>query len=298
MAIAILIVFKYMFNSLKGALIDLYLSYQWCKKYNYDIYVFTDITMIDDNHITGAINNKIVDYEIKFFFDDIEKKFFINNKISLILEIITILKQGVPDGKLIIYYSGHGVKDSMVMPNRELLPFIDFKNNILDVLDSYIEIFCILDCCNPNGLYLPYKFNHNTFTLSPSKIEFITQPFLLITSSNTDEKSIATNHGSLFTNSLFKLLSDEKSRLRNLSKLINNLKSSIKNFHSGYYQTVSVYSSYIIHPILWTWIGSRKSYDIVSDLSLTVLTIRPLEKTPTTHYNAKFYFNPYDLLYP
>lgn len=296
MPTAILIGFEYTFNSLTGAIIDLYHAYKWCQSFNCDIHVITDISFIKDpDNLRNVVDRKIADIGLLTFFDRIASKTIVNTGSSLLRKIINILSSSIPDNKLIIYYSGHGVKDSMVMPDRTLVPFIDFRDNILKILDLYVEIFWILDCCNPNGLHLPYKLDNNTFILSPSKIECVLQPILLITSSEASEKSIATKAGSVFSRHLFRILTllnaedlnlnmlkeSTKRRIiipthknRNLRRLIGTLASSIRKMHTGYAQTVSVYSSYFFDPVLWMWVGSRKSYDIVTDITLSSFIIR------------------------
>lgn len=309
MPTAILIGFEYTFNSLTGAIIDLYHAYKWCKSFDCDIHIFTDINHIKDpNNLQNVVERKIADSGLLTFYDNIKSKTIVNNGSTLLNKIINILTMDIPDNKLVIYYSGHGVKDSMVMPDRTLLPFVDFRDNILQVLYPYVEIFWILDCCNPNGLHLPYKLEGNTFILSPTKIECISQPILLITSSEANEKSIATKAGSVFSRHLFRILtllnSEQEQPItisrkpsgryrinipthknRNLRRLIGNLASSIRKMHTGYAQTVSVYSSYVIDPILWMWVGSCKHYDIVTDISLSSLIIRNISHSERLNNN-------------
>lgn len=290
MPTALLIGFEYTFNSLTGAIIDLYQAHKWCQSFDCNINILTDIEFIRDPvNLQNVVDQKLADSDLLTFYSRIIPK-IVTGANTLLSTIINILRTGVPDSKLIIYYSGHGVKDSMVMPDKALLPFVDFRDNILNNLDPYVEIFWVLDCCNPNGLHLPYKLDRNQFVMSPTKIQCVTQPILLITSSEANEKSIATKSGSVFSRYLFRLLTlmNIPSELiikkrtvtlptgknRNLRRLIGNLSSSIRKMHTGYSQTVSIYSSYIIDPILWMWIGSNKDYDIVSDLSLSTLVIR------------------------
>lgn len=292
MPLAILIGFEYKFNILPGAIIDLYHSYKWCQSFNCNIHVLTDIkTIRDPDNLHYAIKQEIADTDLYDFYDNINPIIISNN---LLDEIVNILKLGIPDNKLILYYSGHGIKDSMIMPDRSLLPFIKFRDGILNYLSPYVEIFWILDCCNPNGLNIPYKLDGNSFVLSSTKIECVSQPILLITSSESTEKSIATQFGSLFSRHLFQILTlmnDEsinKKKIltipihknRNLRRLIGNLASSIRKMNTGYSQTVSIYSSYVIDPVLWLWIGSKKDYDIVTDFSLSILIIRNKSDNP------------------
>lgn len=320
MPTAILIGFEYTFNSLEGAIIDLYQAHKWCQSFGCQINILTDIQSIKDpGNLRSVIDKNLAGKDLLTFYHRVNPG-IVNDKKGLLDDIIKILTLGIPDNKLIIYYSGHGVKDSMVMPDRTLLPFIDFRDNILSYLNPYVEIFWILDCCNPNGMNLPYKLDGNRFVLSPTKIQFVTQPILLITSAETNEKSVATKSGSIFSRYLFNLLSEMNrpvepiiqkrniiiptGRNRNLRRLIGNLGSSIRKMHTGYAQTVSIYSSYITDPVLWMWIGSSTNSDIVTDMSLSSLIIR---NNPMTFHqyvpNIKNDFvksqssNPYDLIY-
>lgn len=344
MPTAILITFEYTFKSLPGAMVDLYHAWTWCQSFHCRTHFITDIKSITDpDNLERVVHRKIADANLLTFYTEpsLDKR-IITNQSDLLQALDAILQVEIPDNKLVIYYSGHGVKDSMVMPDKSLFPFVDFRDAILDLLPPYVEIFWILDCCNPNGLHLPYKLNNNRFTLSESKIQCVSQPILLITSSDPNEKSIATKFGSIFTRHLFRILNQLNLEIpirkrvsipiqknRNLRRLIGNLGSSIRKMDTGYAQTVSIYSSYIMDPLLWMWIGSSPSADIVTDMTLTTLIFRqpdpstliPLRTSdsllvPSKRGNAPKrrddhkrtnelkrtkepeYVNPYDLLYP
>ncbi len=289
---AILIGFEYIKTNkrLTGALIDIYLAYRWCRSFNCDIDIITDIMgEIDESLLKEAIDRDIVDKDILKF----GRFKYVGETKKQVIEMCNIIlnKNKYDDNKLIIYYTGHGVKDAMVLPNDETLMFIEFRDMILDNIDAYCEVFWIADCCNPNGLYLPYKLRDDGLRLSNTRISFVTQPIILITSADDNEKSISTKYGSAFTVELFRLLnamnilndsynSHQNKRItddnnRNLIRLQSNISSQIKNKHRGYSQTISIYSSYFIEPILWMWVGSKNIYDIVTDSSLTVLVVRP-----------------------
>lgn len=295
---AILIGFEYKKNKLPGTIIDIYHASKWCNSFNCTTHILTDIDVINsDDILNAAVLRKIAGEDLLRF----DPQRTIINDTDGLLEALTTILHNISETKLIMYYSGHGMKDSMLLPDGSLLSFVQFRDHVLANINSNVEIFWILDCCNPNGLHLPYKLKGNSFVLSPCKVQCILHPILLITSSESNEKSITTKLGSLFTRNLFRLLTvmnedgqvnDDivpNCRNRNLRRLMGNLSSSIRKMNTGYVQTVSIYSSYVIDPVLWMWIGSNKEYDIVPDMSLTVLMIRP--------YNciAK---NPYDTLYP
>lgn len=254
MILAVLVTFQYEINTLPGASSDLELAEKWCKTFTDKSFTFTDF--------------------------EYPRSLKVHEGEALVSQLVKLLRREIPE-KLVLYYSGHGVKDSLVMPNRELLSFKDFKDNILNALPSYTEIFCILDCCNPSGLYLPFKLSGNAFQLSPFRVECVTQPMLLIASSEEGEKAVALKTGSLFSKHLFRILTTLNSETkipngknRNLHRLVTNLSSEVKKFHTGHPQTVSIYSSYVTDPVLWTWIGSKKSYNIVTDPSLTTIFVR------------------------
>lgn len=311
MPTAILIGFEYQTNPLIGAIIDLYHATKWCQSFYCDIHILTDID--SESHLDNlrlAINKKIVGSDIETFF---ERSIKIKTCADLLDQINTI---SVED-KLIIYYSGHGMKNSMLFPDQTLLSFNEFRTCILKNLNPYTEVFWIMDCCNPSGLHLPFKLEGNKFRLSSSKIEPVTQPILLLMSAESNEKSVATNFGSLFSRNLFQYLTmlnnDDPITLpiainknRNLRRLIGNIGSSIRKLHTGYIQTISIYSSYITDPILWMWIGNKKNYDIVTDLTMSILIVRHNDANNSTIHSdnngtIKMYTdisNPYDLIFP
>lgn len=297
MVTAILIAFEY--KSLPGAIVDLYNVYKWCEKFTHDIQVVTDIK--ENKHHKVFNNIDVSDENLYSFYDRIQNLTVVKNADDL-LSFIKYIK--VPDNKLILYYSGHGVKNEdcfLVLPDQSLISFDMFKQKILSNLHIQCEIFCILDCCNPNGMNLPFKLNNNEFNLSKKNIQPITQLMLLITSSEEDEKSIATFKGSIFTQQLFKLLNEidenyipervhkriyiPSKNNRNLNRLLERLTSRICKIDTGYKQTVSVYCSYNIPPVLWMWIGSKKDYDLIIDSTHNMFMIR---KYPIS-------VNPYDL---
>ena len=285
MPLALLIGFEYHINHLPGAIIDLYHAYSWCQTFTSNIFVLTDISSNKrTEELNRIVTRKIADVSLVTFYDMIPHKLLVNNLRSLQENVKRVLNN-LTDNKLIIYYSGHGVKDSLILPDQTLLSFIIFRDLILDLLQPYVEIFWIMDCCNPNGLHLPYKLQNNSFVLSSSKIECVSQPIILITSADSHEKSAATRSGSIFSHQLFLYLQkmNESPTIviknnkvliptqfnRNLTRLTNNLATLIRKLDTGYVQTVSIYSSYLMDPILWLWIGSIRSSDVVLDMSLS-----------------------------
>lgn len=287
MPIAILIGFEYGINKLPGVTIDLYHCYKWCKTFNCDINILSDASPPKNTIIHRALRDKLVDFDVSNFYGKIENRYKVNTKLDLTRSIKDILSNNIIDNKLIIYYTGHGVENEIILPDESLLSLDELKRNMISVINSTVEIFWILDCCNPSGMKLPYKLEDNKFTLSTPNVEFIKNPMLLITSSETHEKSVSTVYGSLFSKYLFKILTCMNNTKinydgivttkhnRNLQRLTTTLTSEMRRANSGYSQTVSIYSSYVTDPVLWIWIGSNRDYDVVIDSSLSVLYIRP-----------------------
>lgn len=278
MPVALLVGFEYNTNSLPGVIVDLYRANSWCELFDCDIYIITDnkiCVSLDSDYNKEYLDtmlNKELDEEEYLKFKTRATTNVVHSKLDISNTIIKILNNSVSDGKTIIYYTGHGIQESLKMPDDSLFPFVHFRDTIIQNLSSYNEIFCVLDCCNPNGMHLPYKLINNQFKLSSSKVNCIKQPMMLITSAESHEKSIAKRSGSIFSCHLFRLLTDVNNR--NLKRMLGLLTSSIRKMETGFSQTVSIYSSYILDPVLWTWIGETKDYDIVSDMSLSMIILR------------------------
>lgn len=289
MPTSILIGFEYKNDILPGTLIDLYHCYKWCKSFNCVTYILTDIKEIDIEILYNAIDNKLANKSLLNFYNIMNPIIIFDN---LIDELVKILKNKIQDDKLIIYYTGHGVLyDNLVMPNDNLLSMKKLKNIILENVVTSTEIFFVFDCCNPDGMGLPFKLKDNYFVLSTTEmrlVDFVEHKILLITSSANHQKSVATQLGSLFTRYLFKILTDmnkydesyiKKENIplsinRNLQRLTSNLSCNIRKLHTGYQQNISIYSSYIIDPILWFWLGNYNNHDIVSDYTLENIIVK------------------------
>ena len=289
MPTSILIGFEYTNDKLPGTLIDLYHCHKWCKSFECDINILTDIKEIDTKLLHKAIDDELANKSLLKFYNIINPIIIYDN---LIDELVKILKNEIVDKKLIIYYSGHGVLyDDLVMPDGSLLSTKKLKNIILENVPISTEIFFIFDCCNPDGMRLPFKLNNNSFILSTTDlklVDFVEHKILLITSSANHQKSVATQLGSLFTRYLFKILIDmnnynesyiEKDDIplsinRNLQRLTSNLSCHIRKLHTGYQQNISIYSSYIIDPVLWIWLGNQNNHDITNDYTLENIIIK------------------------
>jgi hypothetical protein len=303
MTTVLLIGFEYSIGKLVGTLVDLYRAYEWSRSFSSSIYLLTDIAYYQSGKIAPQEIRK--DPSLQGFpafgasFSQLEPKFLIHNQEDLLQSLHSVLSK-LKDTQLIIYYSGHGQTEGLVLPDGRLWSFLDFRDSISDLLSEKIAVFWILDCCNPNGLGLPFKLSQNTFRISSTNISCVRPKILLLTSAEPNEKSISTATGSLFSTVLFQNLQTltieydqppfrhlgrrgsaiPNNKNRNLQRLIGNLGSSIRKVHSGYLQTISVYSSHLFDPVLWLWIGSKNQYRLSADSSLSFLVFEKRSERP------------------
>lgn len=253
MVVAILIAFHY--RSLPGALHDLDHAARWCARFHCHTHILSDKfdTLVQFPDLEETTQH-VVTHRKQW-----------SNTIDKILATVS--------DKLVIYFSGHGREESMVLPDNTYVPFVTLRNSVSQSIPQSCEVFWILDCCNPDGMHLPFRLQQNQFRVSSRKISCVPQPMLLITSCEPHEQSVALASGSIFTRYLFQQLVKLDNSNRNLRRFMGTLASAIRTLHTGYAQTVSIYASYIMDPVLWLWIGQYRSYDIRSDISLRCLIV-------------------------
>lgn len=249
--LALLIGFRYVLDVIPGVVIDLYHAYRFCQERGYRIVIISDMDRLyPPPHISKVIAAGNVDEEILHFDPPV-------TQVKTGSELLRTIQAIPRDDRCLVYYTGHGVVDYLVMPDHAHLGVKTFRDAVLSILNPFSRVFWIMDCCNPNGLSLPYAFDRGRFRYRDG--DFVEPTILLITASNETEKAIITESGSLFTRFLFRLLS----KMPVLTGLIDEISKSIKKVQSKHPQTVSVYSSCIMPPIMWNWVLSGS--EIVAD---------------------------------
>jgi hypothetical protein len=257
----VLIVFKYKKNILHGSLIDLYLTYHHALKITDEnlIDIITDIDDISFESLRNSITEKIInpqDYEMENF---LKKLSNVKTKNDILLNDSNIYD------KIVIYFSGHCENGNLLLPNQDEYSFSKFKSDVLKISSPDAKIFCILDCCEPPDFNLQYKFEDNIFVLN-SKYDYISQTFLLITSSDENQKSNMKMSGSIFTKYLFQLLS--KREFKKIKKEVND---KIRNENHDLEQHMNIYCSKNIFPILWNWLLFKQNYEIIFEYSNIII---------------------------
>lgn len=270
---------------LPGAAIDVYHAYKWARGITNSIYVFTDFSLDNIEIPSCVLDDKIVEEDVVTLFKIIGRMVTSGNNKD---DLLSWLHNISWSNRVIIYYSGHGKKKELLLPNGEQLCTHTLRDVIKQETQDNCEVFIIYDCCNPNNLDLPFQLKGNTFVNADNMLtaKFCKQKILLMASSRQEEKSVATPYGSLFTRHLFNTLRsldiDQVSDMdmstwlslknRNLSRLAGRLIGSIRKENSEKPQTVSIYSSHMQDPVLWLWLGT--DVDVSCHPSITALVIR------------------------
>lgn len=216
-------------GQLKSTESDLSAVEEWCGKMGYDTHTYTD----RDSHVP----------------------------LEIFLTGLT-----VEDEKFIVYYTGHGLGDAMLLTDGRRLPFSSLISLVRERVGKWTEILVLVDACVKHcGMGLCYRFDSDRFVQTEGKK--MDERTMIILSSTEEEKAYASREGSVFTRRLLSFL-DEESRpiirgrkivpsgvYRNLSLLSSELTDSMKDFR----QKVSIYSSYGDQRDLWLWVGKRST---------------------------------------
>ncbi len=143
---AIIIGFEYRncpsINVLPAFIIDLYRMYQYCRSVGInDITVITDIAV--DVKITEhlrAMVDCIIDSQIKTFISTIKsighlKILKSTDTIFIFQSIIDLIFSKLQVTELLIYYTGHGIDDAIILPSSDKLPIRLLRDSIVERCD-------------------------------------------------------------------------------------------------------------------------------------------------------------------
>lgn len=259
--LAIIIAFQYKNGEfLPGAIIDLYIAYKNLYNYKYDVVIYTDITNI--NNVDDEICNfaKIL---IPFTGTSTELLNSIRNDCDNVKNIF-------------FYFSGHSDSNSIILPNNDNMSFTDIQNCLKNK-----RIISVFDCCNCDGLKLPFILENNEFRVAKRDFDCPKSQIIVFTSSNSHGAALTSNTGSYFTIAFFDYLKklsapyDEiENKLikynRNLQRMCNTL--SI-NTYKGEIVKINLHSSHVIDPVLWNWVERDDPFIIESDISLSCIVM-------------------------
>jgi hypothetical protein len=305
------------FVNFPGAIIDLHLVYSFCRDQKWSTTMLTDITeeRYPPNIVSLATSGAVNVGALQFFKDHNHTFRYCTDRKTFIKHLREECSRPVDDKKMIFYYTGHGIRtttgivgksgSSILLPNNEVVDFNEFSSIITQTVPGDYEIMCVLDCCHPGSLSLPYKLRtpqlpSGAASSSPQGVDIksdgscirsersdgspwellpkyqpIKQKLLCITSATFDEDSNSLPHGSIFTNIFFTHMSQLTVDLPLQNTIISWPSRSLKSialWATGEIQkrhllrqTVAIYSSYKIAPILPLWIG-KLTWNFTFDL--------------------------------
>lgn len=268
------VIVGFVYNSgnahLRSTITDIYQVYSFYRDLSkYRIYIASDISeAIEPKDIAYLYADKIVDTGFKDF---IHKQFLnirhlVSNRKELELFFNRI--EITDDRRLIFYYTGHGVKDHILLPDDSKFSALELRSKIINlgsnddlsegdgsspnILRSGLnsigsQIFIIFDCCNPHGLYLPFQMNRINYNYELVGNSFTLPEVILVTSSESDSGSQAHINYSPFTKELFEIFRG-KSKKYDFQSIINVMDNNLED------QRIVVRSSTPKLKIPWPWV--------------------------------------------
>lgn len=271
MPTVVIVGFMYNFGDshLRSTITDIYQVYSFYRDLKYRVYIASDISeIIEPKDIAFLYTNKIVDTNFKEF---IHKQFLnIRHLVRNHRELERFFDQIkiTADRRLIFYYTGHGIKDHILLPDDSKFSALDLRSKIINLgsdgdmsdgdkfgnnsvssgLNSVgSQIFIIFDCCNPHGLYLPFQMNRINYDYDLIGNNFTLPELILVTSSESDSQSQAHFNYSPFTKELFEVFRG-KSKKYDFQSIINTLDNNLDD------QKIVVRSSTPKLRISWPWV--------------------------------------------
>lgn len=168
MKVCVAIVFEYSESLyLEGARQDLNVITKYAQERNYDLIIITDI-----------------------------------QNASLDITYLETMLHGITSEQCCFYFSGHCQHGEIILPSKETIA-------LHYLLESYFhecrEIVMILDCCFPPTLELPFQQSDENVSLKfCDPCNNLPVDLLVIASSQEQEETMSSNHGSPFTYLFFK----------------------------------------------------------------------------------------------
>ncbi len=152
----------------------------------------------------------------------------------------------------------NSMNSSMNSGKNDVLSLDSFRDDFLAKTKSNVQTFLVLDCCQCDGIRLPFLLSpDNVYRLSPSKNAiYLDKEIVCICSSSIIENSIATINGSLFSISFYSLIRSE----RDLFKIISRVR-----YENSKYQKAMVYVTLPTIKNVWAWMTHDSTIDVEVD---------------------------------
>ncbi len=202
-----------------------------------------------------------IDVDLEENIENVDKSGMIQN---LETYTYTVLKQ---PGVLRAYHEAH-----QYTPNEDKtkLSLTEYKEIIINSVKDKCKLFIVMDCCNSNGLDLPFQMKDGIYRLTPNDVHtFVSQEIICISSTMLDEHSIASRDGSIFTRSLFFNLRQHHVSLHNLISIVG------VECSSRFSQTTTIHSSHPNLKYFWPWIyGLNRILITINHFNNTIIVDR------------------------
>ena len=274
---------------LPGMITDTYMAYKKSLEIGADkIVIITDvISNVNPTVLVESVNRGITKTDIFNFIDEIKLGgywFPYLNKSKIISDIIKSCKEA---NHVFFYYTGHLEKDELLLPiNNEhfsysygsnkdsMLPAREINDAVVSTTAAGCDIIYVMDCCNFDGMCLPYKLLDNVYRLGYSEEKlFCKKEILCISASRNIENAISSKNGSLFSNEFFRLVSkvslDKNIKLRDWRIMLTELNQLCGRLND---QTVNIYSSFPDTFLIWKWFVDGSNLKVViEDNLITIL---------------------------
>lgn len=269
--VALIIGFEYIksedWKSLPGIPVDMYQAYTYSQNITKNITVFTDV---DKDYRTSVLRQAIidgyVDSNLLSFIEDTQDKNHhvlyqsqkVNNYITNNFED-TIIDSIRGTNRLFVYYTGHAKNGHLILPDNTHVPLNHLRNIIISNISSNSQVVIILDCCQSNGMELPYIYNNN---YKLNNFDFLPNRIICLSSSSIDQHSTATRSGSIFTRELFKILNSNNTAVLTVRDLFNKI-------------TVNIYTTYL-ETTLFVWFCNPtkdNNIDIMIDMTNSIIKV-------------------------
>ncbi len=231
-------------RTLPGIPVDLYKVYLWSKNICNNINVLTDINKdYNTTRLKKAIIDGYVDSNLLSFIEDTKTQkhhtLFVthntNNYISNNFE--TVIGDFI-DGldRIFVYFTGHCKNGHIILPDNTHISL----DHIRDILSKnrQAQIIIILDCCESNGMSLPFIYN-TRYKLN--SLHFIKPEIICLNSSHVGQDANATLSGSPFTRDLFQYLNKNTNKIVKIKDLDN----------------IVITASHPNLNVLWSWFNHK-----------------------------------------
>lgn len=235
-------------QELPGIILDLYQVYHYFKNKGCRVNILTDLQKdVWKKEFVKAVADCRVGADITTFIQDIQEE-----RSYLMFRNMKQVKDWLVEHPCqVMFYTGHGIKDRLMLPNNEFFPLEEMRDIVCAGNPNPTKLTFLLDCCHPNGMGLPYCIfpfdkDYKDNSTRPWECPHNVQCFV---SSAINEKSVTSKCGSVYTQSLFDNIT--KNKIYYIPDLITKCQKDIDKLKTGFEQKVACYVNnpnvYTIH---------------------------------------------------